>query len=191
MSSERYVGERRALWHFLSELQPLVIASLGEDALLRHRIDHALKIGDLDALRGARQMFHHHPEELKRRLMRGLFEGSTTPDAGALAWQNPGARPVTPPETERTKTALTIRFDAVPAARDEDVALSAELQEERASPAPVRVMIRPGTLPSSAGETLRRIADWIERDRRLLSVRHWARRSERDDRGSGGSLDLA
>ena len=37
MSGERYVGERSALWHFLSELRPLVVDALGEDALLRQQ----------------------------------------------------------------------------------------------------------------------------------------------------------
>lgn len=191
MSSERYVGERRALWHFLSELRPLVLASLGQDALLRHRIDRALKIGDLDALRDARRMFHNQPEELKRHLMRSLFEGaSKAPVAGPLARLDPDDEPMVP-EVERTRTAPTIRFDAVPAARGEDVALSAELREERASPAPLRVMIRPGTLPSSAGEALRRIADWIEQDRRLLSAQHWIQRNGHGDGSSDESLDLA
>jgi hypothetical protein len=34
-------------------------------------------------------------------------------------------------------------------------------------------MVSPGTLPSSAAGALREIANWIERDRRLLSSRHW------------------
>ena len=190
MSSERYVGERRALWHFLSELRPLVIASLGRDALLRHRIDRALKIGDLDALRGARHMFHNQPEDLKRRLMRGLFEGSMAPVAGPLSRPGSDDRPLAP-AAGPAKTAPTIRFDAVPAARGEDVALSADVRVEPAGAAPVRVMIRPGTLPSSAGEALRQIADWIEQDRRLLSARHWTRGRGRDDHEPDESLDLA
>ena len=80
MDGERYVGERRALRHFLQELRPLVIAALGEDAVLRYRIDRALQSGDLVALRKAREIFHNQPEDLKRRLMRGIFEA---PDAGA------------------------------------------------------------------------------------------------------------
>jgi hypothetical protein len=42
MEAERYVGERRALRHFLQELRPLVVAALGSDAVLRYRIDRAL-----------------------------------------------------------------------------------------------------------------------------------------------------
>jgi hypothetical protein len=64
MESERYVGERRALRHFLQELRPLVVAALGEDALLRYRIDRGLQSGDLGALRKAREIFHNQPEDL-------------------------------------------------------------------------------------------------------------------------------
>ena len=39
MDGERYVGERRALRHFLQELRPLVSAELGLDAVLGYRID--------------------------------------------------------------------------------------------------------------------------------------------------------
>jgi hypothetical protein len=35
------------------------------------------------------------------------------------------------------------------------------------------VLISPGTLPGSAAQALRHIADRIEGDRRLLSARHW------------------
>ncbi len=39
----------------------------------------------------------------------------------------------------------------------------------------VRVLVSPGTLPQTAAAGLRRIADMIEGDRRLLSERHWDR----------------
>ena len=41
MAGERYVGERRALRHFLEELRPLVIAALGADSVLHYRIAEA------------------------------------------------------------------------------------------------------------------------------------------------------
>ncbi len=174
MSSERYVGERRALWHFLSELRPLVVAELGDDTLLRHRIDRALKTGDLEMLRHARRMFHNHPDALKRRLMRGLFEGAAAgeelpaalPDASVPAVDRRDGRP--------GEAGQVVRFDAFPAAAREDVALAVELDTGRRGAAPVQVMIEPGTLPRSAAEALRQIADWIEHDRRMLSSRHWA-----------------
>ncbi|MGI9449324.1 MAG: hypothetical protein ACR2QH_01500 [Geminicoccaceae bacterium] len=176
MSKERYVGERRALWHFLSELQPLVEAALGDDALLRHRIDRSLKSGDLDSLRDARRMFHNLPEELKRRLMRGIFEEAKGQRASANADSD------LPPafETVGAKPPAAIRFSALPAARGEDAALSVELEEDEACcDAPVQVTIEPGTLPTSAAETLRQIANWIEHDRRLLSTQHWVRGDKR------------
>ncbi len=163
MDGERYVGERRALRHFLQELRPLVVAALGEDALLRFRIDRGLSSGDLALLRKARETFHNQPEDLKRQLMRGIFE-------------SPAAKPskshLLERYTEREPEPF-VRFDAYPAASSEDVGLSVELDHELSDDVPVRVLISPGTLPSSAAGALRQIAAWIERDRRLLSARHW------------------
>ncbi len=171
MSKERYVGERRALWHFLSELKPLIVASLGEDALLRYQIERSLKSGDLDQLRQARRMFHHLPDELKRRLMRGLFDSSSMEKLPSVPIQRPVAA-LAP--ADRDGSEKIIRFSALPAARQEDVALSVELENQDLSiEAPVQVMIKAGTLPKSAAEALRQVADWIEHDRRLLSAQHW------------------
>ena len=66
-----------------------------------------------------------------------------------------------------------MRFDAYPAATTEDIGLSVELDHELCDDVPVRVLVSPGTLPGSAAQALRQIAAWIERDRRLLSARHW------------------
>lgn len=175
MHGERYVGERRALRHFLQELRPLVVAELGEDAVLRYRIDRALQSGDLTALRRARQMFHSQPEELKRRLMRGIFEGPAA---------KPSKTRLLERYTEREPEPF-VRFDAYPAAHADDLGLSVELDHELTEDVPVRVLVSPGTLPSSAAEALRQIARWIERDRRLLSARHW-----RDHGGYAEVTDL-
>lgn len=163
MEGERYVGERRALRHFLYELRPLVIATLGRNSVLAYRIDRALRSSDLVALRKAREIFHNQPEELKRRLMRGIFEA-----------------PVERPSKNRLLERYTmrepepfVRFDAYPSARTDDIGLSVELDHELSEDVPLRVLITPGTLPRSAAEALRHIASWIERDRRLLSRRHW------------------
>jgi hypothetical protein len=171
MHGERYVGERRALRHFLQELRPLVIAALGEDAVLRYRIDRALQSGDLEALRRARQIFHNQPEDLKRQLMRGIFE---TPA------EKPSKSRLLERYTQREPEPF-VRFDAYPAAQSEDLGLSVELEHELCDDVPVRVLVSPGTLPTSAAEALRQIANWIERDRRLLSARHWR---------EGGRVDL-
>ena len=163
MDGERYVGERRALRHFLQELRPLVVAALGADAVLRYRIDRALQSGDLAALRKAREIFHNQPENLKRRLMRGIFEV-------------PAAKPSKSHLLERytqREPEPFVRFDAYPAATTEDIGLSVELDHELCDDVPVRVLVSPGTLPGSAAQALRQIAAWIERDRRLLSARHW------------------
>jgi hypothetical protein len=163
MEVERYVGERRALRHFLYELRPLVVTTLGHDSVLAYRIDRALRSSDLGALRAARQMFHNQPEELKRRLMRGIF-------------QQPAERPSKSHLLERynlREPEPFVRFDAYPSARTEDIGLSVELDHELSEDVPLRVLVSPGTLPTSAVEALRQIASWIERDRRLLSRRHW------------------
>jgi len=170
MVGERYVGERRALRYFLEELRPLVIAVLGEDALIRYRIDRALRIGDLNSLRRAREAFHNQPDELKRQLMRGIFEAPTAKPSKSRLLER---------YTEREPEPF-VRFDAYPAAEDDDLGLSVELDHELAEDVPVRVLVSPGTLPRSAAQSLRQIADWIERDRRLLSIRHWQGRSSDD-----------
>lgn len=164
MDGERYVGERRALRQFLRELRPLVAAALGRDALLGYRIDRALRSGDLPALRTARQTFHNQPEDLKRRLMRGIFE--------APAPAKPSKRKLLEQYTDQEPEPF-VRFDAYPAARSDDLGLSIELEHQLCDDVPVRVLISPGTLPGSAAQALRHIADRIEGDRRLLSARHW------------------
>jgi hypothetical protein len=164
MDGERYVGERRALRHFLQELRPLIMAALGAEAVLRYRIDRALRSGDLPALRAAREMFHNQPDDLKRRLMRGIFE--------APAPRKPTKRELLAQYTEREPEPF-VRFDAYPAGRSDDFGLSIELEHELCDDVPVRVLISPGTLPGSAAQALRHIADRIEGDRRLLSARHW------------------
>jgi hypothetical protein len=163
MDGERYVGERRALRHFLQELCPLVAAALGADAVLRYRIDRALRSGALPELRAAREMFHNQPEDLKRRLMRGIFEAPPP---------KPTKRELLDQYNDQEPEPF-VRFDAYPAARSDDLGLSIELEHELSDDVPVRVLISPGTLPGSAAQALRQIADRIEGDRRLLSARHW------------------
>jgi hypothetical protein len=164
MDGERYVGEGRALRQFLRELRPLIAATLGPDALLGYRIDRALRTGQLPALRSAREAFHNQPEELKRRLMRGIFEAPMP--------AKPSKRKLLEQYTEQEPEPF-VRFDAYPAARADDLGLSVELEHQLCDDVPVRVLISPGTLPASAAEALRHIADRIVTDRRLLSARHW------------------
>jgi hypothetical protein len=170
MTGERYVGEGRALRQFLRELRPLIVATLGPDALLGYRIERALRTGDLPALRSAREAFHNQPEELKRRLMRGIFEAPMP--------AKPSKRKLLEQYTEQEPEPF-VRFDAYPAARADDLGLSVELEHQLCDDVPVRVLISPGTLPASAAQALRHIADRIETDRRLLSARHWQTTSYR------------
>lgn len=187
MEGERYVGERRALRHFLQELKPLVVATLGQDSVLAYRIGQALTTADLASLRRARQVFHNQPEDLKRRLMRGIFQAPQTRPSKDHLLESYSLREPEP----------FVRFDAYPAARNDEVGITVEIDHELAEDVPVRVLVSPGTLPSSAAAALREIATWIERDRRLLSKRHWRledgkrQRSVRFDENAGPSSDSA
>jgi hypothetical protein len=163
MTRERYPGERRGLGSFLEDLQPAVARQLGEDALLHHAIRRALRSGDLDHLRHARTLFNHLPREQRRELSSAIVAGA---DAAAPARDELLER------YARRPTAAFVTFEVVPGSGERDdtsVALAHELLPSAA----VRVMVSPGTLPQTAADGLRRIAGMIERDRRLLSERHW------------------
>jgi hypothetical protein len=162
MEAERYAGERRALRHFLGDLRPLVLAELGRDSLLYHRIDRALRRADLRSLRDARRSFHHQPRAVKRRLLQGLLD----PSAAAEARDGGGPLPPT-----------CIRFEAAAEQRTagggEGVTASPSYAPLAGGGLPVQVSIRPGTLPRAAAAALRAVADRIEAERRLLSPRYW------------------
>jgi len=193
MSNERYVGERRALWHFLAELSPLIVVALGEKALLKHQIDRALKTGDLTMLREARRIFHTYPEPFKRQLMRGIFEeaasGDELPSSVSDDMMPPLESPLDEPPASGPEPAHVVVFEAFPAARQQEVALAVEPATGDTGGAPIRVMIKPGTLPRGAAEALRQVADWIENDRRMLSSQHWAER-DRHVQSADETVDL-
>lgn len=161
MDVERYPGERRGLTLFLHGLLPVVKQMMGTDALLYHRVDRALESGSLRALRAARQMFNMQPRDLKHRLSQGL-----------CAPQAPSKANLLDDYSHREPTPF-VRFDAQtgPHALGEEPTV--EFSHELLDSASLRVLVRPGTLPSDAARGLRRIAALIERDRRLLSSRHW------------------
>ena len=96
--------------------------------------------------------------------MRGIFEAPMP--------AKPSKRKLLEQYTEQEPEPF-VRFDAYPAARADDLGLSVELEHQLCDDVPVRVLISPGTLPASAAQALRHIADRIETDRRLLSARHW------------------
>jgi hypothetical protein len=74
MVVERYPGECRVLRHFLVELQPVVLTSLGCDSMLYHAIRRALAANSLNEMRRARRLFNVLPRELKKALSDGLVE---------------------------------------------------------------------------------------------------------------------
>ena len=139
MDGERYVGERRALRHFLQELRPLVVAALGEDALLRYRIDRGLQTGDLGTAPGARDV----PPSAR---------GSEAPA---------DARHLRAPTSSRARaicSSATARAGAVRPLRrlsGGDLGGGRTVGRARArlsDDVPVRVLISPGTLPAARPE---------------------------------------
>ncbi len=157
MQRERYPGETAGLRNFLAGLLPVVERELGRDSLLLHAVRRALKTGSLADLRRARQMFNLLPRERRRAISaalvaRGQKAGESDPAAGRGPW---------------------IAFEG---AASSDPRLRPTVGLCETGPGPehgLRVLIRPGTLPSVAAGALRRIAYLIEGDRRLLSERFW------------------
>lgn len=168
MQRERYPGEATGLRRFLSGLQPIVERELGTQSLLLHAIRRALRTGSLADLRRARQMFNLLPREHKRALSSGIVE------AGRGTGEEAGRSPSGP----------WIAFDGG-ASRDPRTPPVIGLAETGGGPEHgIRVLVRPGTLPSVAASALRRIALVIEGDRRLLSERFWLG-ANRDASGEG------
>lgn len=162
MLRERYPGEQRGLTLFLEELLPVVAAELGKAHLLHHAIRRALRLGTLQSLRHARQLFNNLPREQKQHLSQGLVGTSERiPSTGDLL----EAYAARAPEPYVCFDARLRSAEALPPV--------VRLRHELVDSADVRVMVRPGTLPSEAAEQLRTILATIERDRRLLSQRFW------------------
>ncbi len=166
MAEERYPGERRGLGLFLEELLPVVEGRGDGLALLRHAIRRALDTGELARLRHARQIFNFLPRAERQSLSSALLGARARPPAP------PQATPPARPEGEAGAASPAVCFELV---RESEARrpLTVGLREEPTTPAPVRVTIAPGTLPSVAADTLRRVAAMIEADRRLLSARFW------------------
>ena len=165
MQRERYPGEQRGLTLFLAELEPVVELVLGRDHLLGHAVRRGLRNGGLDALRHARQVFNNQPREIKQLLSLGMVEEG---------------RPDKPSRDDLLDTYAArepeefVSFDLASTGEADEPTV--RLRHELVDLGAVRVMVRPGTLPSSAAAKLRAVADLIERDRRLLSQRFWADR---------------
>jgi hypothetical protein len=168
MASERYPGERRGLSLFLEDLRNAAARVCGPDAILVHAIRRALRGHDLDHLRHARTLFNHLPREQRRLLSVACVVRGPAPA--------PPARELLE-RYSRHEPAPFVSFESTGDVAPERPA-SVTLTHELLPASPVRVLVSPGTLPSAAAGDLRRIADQIEGDRRLLSARYWRRRGE-------------
>jgi len=184
MPDERYPGERRGLRLFLEELLPAVertVTDAAAPSLLRQSIVRALRTGELLHLRHARQLFNHLPRDRRQAL--------------SVAMLRPKARPVPTRdellgELSRREPAPVVCLETRPSAGSAGPPpVRVDLRHELgAPPAPVRVAIEPGTLPSVAADALRRMASMLEADRRLLSARFWER--EAADGAAGEQRDV-
>ena len=96
--------------------------------------------------------------------MRGIFEAPMPP--------KPSKRKLLEQYTEQEPEPF-VRFDAYPRRASTTLGPSVELEHQLCDDVPVRALISLGTLPASAAQALRHIADRMESDRRLLSARHW------------------
>lgn len=165
MARERYPGEQRGLTLFLADLLPAVQDECGTDSLLFHAIRRGLRSGDLDHLRHARKLFNHLPRDVRRAL------------SATIVVRSRRTTQTVPREHDEACAART----PVPSASFEPSAKDAEavvqFTHEPLPPHRVRVTVTPGLLPHTAAESLRRIADMIEQDRRLLSKRYWQDRA--------------
>ncbi len=162
MTQERYPGEQHGLGLFLEELQPVVARELGPDSLLHHAIRRALATGRLAHLRHARGLFNSLGRDLRQRLQSGIV-----------------AAPEPAPKRERLLDTYGRRepqpFIAIDSeiGRHSSPAPQIGLRHELLDDVALRVLVRPGSLPSGVARRLREIADLIDRDRRLLSARYW------------------
>lgn len=198
MPNERYPGERRGLRLFLAELLPAVerddaTADGGADSILRHAVRRAVASGDLLHLRHARQVFNHLPRERRQSLSAAMLGLERRPAAASV--RAPAAAPgESPAPSDVREPAPVICLEALKAdegrpGEPAGPAVRVGLRHDPGPPpAPVRVLVRPGTLPSEAADALRRVAAMIEADRRLLSARFWEGRPATTV-GDGGAKD--
>ena len=164
MTQERYPGEQHGLGLFLEELQPVVARELGSDSLLHHAIRRALATGRLAHLRHARGLFNSLSRDLRQTLQSGIV-----------------AAPEPPPKRERLLDTYGRREPQPFIAIDSEIGDGGDgraepqvgLRHELLDDVALRVLIRPGSLPSGVAGRLREIADLIDQDRRLLSARYW------------------
>ena len=161
-SSERYPGERQGLGLFLKELRPVVARELGTATLLYHAIRKALESGRLAALRHARALFNSLPRDERQTLQAGIVASPEPAPERQRLLDDYGRRQPQP--------FVTIDSEIGPGA---DPAPQVALRHELLDDVALRVLVRPGSLPSGVASRLREIADLLDQDRRLLSARYW------------------
>ena len=174
MQAERYPGERRGLSLFLEELAPVVEVCLGRDSLLFHAIRRALIRGALDRLRHAKHLFNALPRPVRQELQAGIV-----------------ARPEAAPKREHLLADMHDHEPRAFVCFETDIGgeTRVDLHHELSAEVALKVMVRPGSLPSATANALRHLADTIEADRRLLSPRHWrGRRFLVEEKGEESGL---
>lgn len=170
MQRERYPGEQRGLRLFLEELAPVARDRLGPNSLLHHAIKRALRHATLERLRHARRLFNALPRPTRQDLQAGIVgRPEASPRRDALLQDLRAHEP---------RPFVCFEGDGAGVTR-------AGLRHELAEDVPLRVLVRPDTLPSAAARALRDLADTIEDDRRLLSSRHWRASRLLSDEGGG------
>ncbi len=181
MSRERYPGESRGLRFFLSEIRTPVELELGPDALLLHAIRRAVRSNSLEELRRARRLFNRLPAATRQAIGQSLVERQAAAEIGRDR--------LLEAYSSREPTAF-ICFDGGIAGSGSDrptVAMRHELMERGS----LRVMVEPGSLPSTVARQLRAIADLIESNRKLLSQRHWRAVAQPAADDADGEIDWA
>ena len=181
MSRERYPGESRGLRFFLSEIRTPVEQELGPDALLLHAIRRAVRLNSLDELRRARRLFNRLPPPTKQAIAQALVERQAAAETG---------RDRLLEAYSSREPAAFVCFDGGSGGSGSERP-TVEMRHELLERGGLRVMVEPGSLPSTVARQLRAIADLIESNRRLLSQRHWRAVARPIVEDTDGEIDWA
>lgn len=178
MNSEHYEGEKEGLSSFLSGLALAIAAISSRDHLLYRRTRKALDNNNLSEMRVAHNMFEMLPSETREALLCAIPRDT-------LSDELEQERPIEPMMALREMSSTFHHIDIEPDTETANEFVSFEMQsdvhpdvstklvEEALDPVALRVLVKPGTLPSTVAHALRHIADNIDKDRRILSKRYW------------------
>lgn len=139
-----------------------VCAVQGQNSLLYHRLLRAYHAAEQEQMHDALRLYRLQPEDARGLICAAMppaeHEETTPPRVNGRRGHDPKA------------DGHYLAFD-VDGEGENAVVRRTRLgvEPDRA----LRVLIRPGTLPSTAARSLRRIAERIERDRTVLSERTW------------------